>query len=199
MTGPSPPEEITDAAVLKAVMHPLRRRIMDELGRGPATATKLAKELGENSGATSYHLRELAKYGFVDEAPELAHGKERWWRARPRDIRWPRHSEQNDAMRAVFDEAQRAAFNEDLDQMAKFLARRESLGEWGDAFLFSRGAVNVNLDELKQFWDEYMALLRRYWRAEPAPGARKVLVRWTAFPDPDGDEKGESKGGKKGD
>lgn len=193
MTGAPPPEEITDAAVLKAIMHPLRRRIMEELGRGPATATRLAKELGENSGATSYHLRELAKYGFVDEAPELAQGKERWWRARPRDIRWPRHSEQNDAMRAIFDETQRAAFNEDLEQMAKFLDQRESLGAWGDAFLFSRGSVNVNIDELKQFWDEYMALLRRYWRPEPLPGTRKVLVRWIAFPDPDGEEEGGGK------
>ncbi|WP_409492942.1 ArsR/SmtB family transcription factor [Amycolatopsis sp. cmx-11-12] len=188
MTGPPPPEEITDAAVLKAVMHPLRRRIMESLGRGPATATKLAKELGESSGATSYHLRELAKYDFIDEAPELAHGKERWWRARARDIRWPRHSEQNDEMRAVFDEAHRAAFTEDLEQMARFLEKRGELGDWGDAFVFSRGAVHVDLAELKQFWEEYLDLLRRYWRPEPAPGARKVVVRWVAFPDPEGDE-----------
>ncbi|MFD6069987.1 ArsR/SmtB family transcription factor [Amycolatopsis lurida] len=187
MTGPPPPEEIADAAVLKAVMHPLRRRIMEALGRGPATATKLAKELGESSGATSYHLRELAKYDFVDEAPELAHGKERWWRARPRDIRWPRHSEQNDEMRAVFDEAQRAAFTEDLQQLARFLERRGELGEWGDALVFSRGSVQLNLEELKEFFDEYLDLLRRYWRPEPGPDARKVLVRWTAFPDADGE------------
>ncbi|OXM53351.1 transcriptional regulator [Amycolatopsis thailandensis] len=185
MTGPPTPEEVTDPAVLKAMTHPLRRRIMESLGREPATATKLAKQLGESSGATSYHLRELARYDFIEEAPELAHGKERWWRARHRDIRWPRHSEQSEEMRAVFDEAHRAAFAEDLEQMARFLRRRDELGEWGDALVFSRGAVHVNLEELKQFWEEYLDLLRRYWRPEPGPDVRKVYVRWTAFPDPD--------------
>ena len=40
--------------------------------RGPATASMLAERLGESSGATSYHLRQLAAHGFVEDAPELA-------------------------------------------------------------------------------------------------------------------------------
>ena len=51
----------------KALAHPLRRRILAELRREPASATTLAQALGESTGATSYHLRELAKYGFIEE------------------------------------------------------------------------------------------------------------------------------------
>ncbi|MDQ8705747.1 hypothetical protein RCO28_25095 [Streptomyces sp. LHD-70] len=32
------------------------------------------------SGATSCHLRQLAAYGFVEDAPEHGKGRERWWR-----------------------------------------------------------------------------------------------------------------------
>ncbi|MGK9169371.1 helix-turn-helix domain-containing protein [Inquilinus limosus] len=47
---------------------------------GPATATQLAARLGLNSGATSYHLRQLAAYGFIEDAPGPSR-RERWWRA----------------------------------------------------------------------------------------------------------------------
>ncbi|MFE0024774.1 ArsR/SmtB family transcription factor [Amycolatopsis sp. NPDC059021] len=185
MTSAPPPEEV-DPATLKAVAHPLRRRILGVLSSGPATATKLAKALGENTGATSYHLRELARFGFVEEAPELAHGKERWWRRRPRDIRWPRHSEQDAETRVLFEDMQRQSFEEDLAKLNDFQRNRDSLPDgWSDALLFSRGSSWLTSEELQQFWDEYMELLRRYWRTEDdrAPGSRRVLVRWFAFPE----------------
>src|SRR5690349_15426854 len=48
---------------------------------GPATATSLATRLGLNTGATSYHLRQLATHGFIVEDEERGNGRERWWRA----------------------------------------------------------------------------------------------------------------------
>src|SRR3954470_8818921 len=77
-----------DLDALRLLTHPLRRRMEQELRKGPVTATSLAKALGESSGLTSYHLRELAKHGFVAEVPELARGRERWWRSVPRDRRF---------------------------------------------------------------------------------------------------------------
>jgi DNA-binding transcriptional ArsR family regulator len=71
-----------DAASLRALAHPLRVRIVGRLRvGGPATATMLADDLGESSGATSYHLRALAKAGFVEEEVGRGTGRERWWRA----------------------------------------------------------------------------------------------------------------------
>ena len=69
--GP-PAEQITDIGMLKALAHPRRQAIMQRLSvHGPATSTTLARDLGWNTGATSYHLRELAKYGLVEELPDV--------------------------------------------------------------------------------------------------------------------------------
>jgi len=54
---------------------------------GPATASGLADRLGESSGATSYHLRQLAAHGFVEDDPERGKGRERWWRSVHRGTR----------------------------------------------------------------------------------------------------------------
>ena len=63
--------------------HPLRLRLLGRLRTdGPATATALAEKLGTNTGATSYHLRQLAEVGLVAEDPDLGTGRQRWWRAR---------------------------------------------------------------------------------------------------------------------
>ena len=66
---------------LKALTHPLRLAILRALRTdGPATASALAARLGESSGATSYHLRQLARHGFVEEDPERGDRRDRWWR-----------------------------------------------------------------------------------------------------------------------
>lgn len=67
---------------LKALTHPVRLRMLGLLRvEGPATATMLANRLGLNTGASSYHLRQLAQHGFVEEAAELGDARDRWWRA----------------------------------------------------------------------------------------------------------------------
>jgi len=67
---------------LKVFAHPLRTAMYNLLGeQGPSTATQLGRQLGESSGQTSYHLRQLEKHGFVEDDPDHASGRERWWRA----------------------------------------------------------------------------------------------------------------------
>ena len=71
-----------DARQIRVLAHPLRARLLGRLRLdGPATATRLAEVLGTNTGATSYHLRQLAAHGFVEDAPGHGKGRERWWRA----------------------------------------------------------------------------------------------------------------------
>ncbi|MFM9447690.1 ArsR/SmtB family transcription factor [Streptomyces acidiscabies] len=79
-----------DARSLRGLAHPLRIQLLTALRRGgPATASQLAEKLGESSGSTSYHLRQLAEYGFVEDAPEHGKGRERWWKAVHDGIRLP--------------------------------------------------------------------------------------------------------------
>src|SRR5688572_12890701 len=70
-----------DAQTLRGIAHPLRLRLLSLLREdGPSTATRLAERTGESSGSTSYHLRQLAQYGFVEDDTRPG-GRERWWRA----------------------------------------------------------------------------------------------------------------------
>lgn len=189
-----PRRELTDIEAIKALAHPRRQRIGEYLLlHGPATSATVARALGLNTGATSYHLRELARHGFVEEVPERSHGRERWWRSISQDIRFPRRSEQSPELRRAMTELEQFALARDLQAFASFQLERDELGEWGDAFPYSRGSVLVNLAELEAFFEDYIALLKRYARTpqEASPGARKVLARFFAFPAPDIDEENE--------
>src|ERR1700712_96327 len=73
-----------DLVALKALAHPLRVEIFDALSTyGSFTASGLAERLGESSGATSYHLRQLEKHGFVREVDGKGTARERWWERTP--------------------------------------------------------------------------------------------------------------------
>ncbi|QDO01252.1 helix-turn-helix domain-containing protein [Streptomyces sp. RLB3-17] len=197
--------ELSDLATLKALAQPRRQRMLQHLTvHGPATSATLARALGLNTGATSYHLRELARYGFVEEVDRPAeaggHGRERWWRAVPGDRRFPPRSRQSAEMRLVMDELNHHAYAADLElfeqmqvQAQRQLRTRGADGEvaeadpWVDAFPYSRGSIRLTLPELRAFFEEYIALLNRYKRpeADTPPGARTVLTRFLAFPAPD--------------
>ncbi|NEA56272.1 helix-turn-helix transcriptional regulator [Streptomyces sp. SID13666] len=178
-------KEIGDLGALKALAHPRRQQILDHLAlHGPATSATLARALDLNTGATSYHLRELDRHGFVEEAEGTGRGRERWWRAAPADLRFPQRSEQSDEMRPVVDEMNRLAFAADLALFER--SQREIEGVWADGQPYSRGSIQVTLPELRDFFEEYIALVNRYKRAddELPEGARNVLTRFLAFPAP---------------
>lgn len=80
---PDPDKDLVlDTATMKALSHPLRVQIVGLLRRyGPATATTLAQRLGINTGATSYHLRQLAAYGLIVEDEAQGNARDRWWKA----------------------------------------------------------------------------------------------------------------------
>lgn len=184
----SEPLEITDLENLKALAHPRRQRILHYLGlNGPATSATLARALGLNTGATSYHLRELAKFGFVEERSERGRGRERWWQAPKRDLRVPPRTRQSEAMRSVIDEMLRSELADDFEQFVRLQAQRDDLGDWAEAFPHSRGSIRLTLGELREFFDDYIALLNRYKRSEEQtpPDARTVFTRFLAFPAPE--------------
>ena len=170
---------------IRLLAHPLRQRIERELRKGPVSATSLAQALGESTGLTSYHLRQLAKYGFVEEVPGHGKGRERWWRFVPKDRRFPERPAQTPEMRAVLDEVMQQRFAADLTHFAEAMAQDDE-GPWAGAFQFSFGTVEVTIEELRQFFEEYIALLYKYKRPEGQllPGARVMQVRFLAYPEP---------------
>ncbi|MDT0469631.1 helix-turn-helix domain-containing protein [Streptomyces gibsoniae] len=187
MAEQPPAQEITDVEALRAFAHPMRQKIEQCLRRGPANSTVLARELGESTGLVSYHLRQLAKHGFVEEVPELAKGRERWWRAVPGDRRFPPYSRQTPQMREALTEMHRLNLAELIDSARRFEEARDALGPWADAALFSRATLRVDPEQLRAFFEEYIALLYRYSAPQEgdAPGARTVLVRLLGIPQTD--------------
>src|ERR1700733_10600659 len=82
-------QRLTDPRALRALAHPIRLELVGLLRRrGPLTATQAAELIGESSGSTSFHLRQLAKYGLVEDAGGGA-GRERPWRATAMFTGWP--------------------------------------------------------------------------------------------------------------
>jgi DNA-binding transcriptional ArsR family regulator len=75
-------QQVHDPKVLRAISHPVRNRILTELtASGPMRAADVARELDIPANQASFHLRQLAKYGLVEEDPEAARDKrDRVWR-----------------------------------------------------------------------------------------------------------------------
>ncbi|MFH8732981.1 ArsR/SmtB family transcription factor [Streptomyces sp. NPDC017964] len=188
--APTGGQELSDLSALKALAQPRRQQILQHLTlHGPATSAMLARDLGLNTGATSYHLRELARYGFTEESSpqdQSVGGRERWWRAVPGDRRFPPRSRQNPETRLVMDELNHLSYAADLELFERLQRQGQNLGEWADAFPYSRGAIRLTLPELRAFFEEFIALLNRYKRpdSETPDGARTVLTRLLAFPAP---------------
>jgi DNA-binding transcriptional ArsR family regulator len=79
---PHEPLPMSDPRVLRAIAHPTRARILDELSAtGPMRAADVGEALGIPANQASFHLRQLAKYGVIQPAPEAARDKrDRVWK-----------------------------------------------------------------------------------------------------------------------
>ena len=78
---------ITDPSALRALAHPARLTVVDELYQGKErTASELAELTGLTPSAMSYHLRALERWGIVERAEARGDGRERPWRAPGRSL-----------------------------------------------------------------------------------------------------------------
>lgn len=163
-----------DDRALKVLAHPLRSRLLSALRLdGPATSTALAGRLGTNTGATSYHLRQLAEVGLVVETGE-GRGRERWWRAAHDSHSFvPSDAGSADARAAqvwLRGEYQRQY----LAWAEAWQARAESYPPaWQDAAGSSDYALELTADQLARFVDDVDALVERY-RTDPPPRPEPV-------------------------
>ncbi|WP_243745212.1 hypothetical protein [Streptomyces hainanensis] len=87
------------------------------------------------------------------------------------------------------DEMNRLAYVADLRMFERLQTRPPAEDGWADAFPYSRGTIRLTPDELREFFEAYIALLNRYKRpdGETPPEARTVLTRLLAFPAPGDD------------
>ncbi|MGH2604039.1 MAG: helix-turn-helix domain-containing protein, partial [Dehalococcoidia bacterium] len=180
------PEEIQDPRAMRALAHPVRVALLDHLlHAGPATATQCAAVVGESPSACSYHLRTLAKYGFVEEAPD-GHGRERPWRARHRRLRFSSGPEQPLEQQAAASLLRERYLERDEQILRQYLVNEHAEPpEWQAQATLSRSTMYLTADEAQELTDQLLALIRSYERADPAErpaGARPVHVVLRTIP-----------------
>ncbi|GAA4847768.1 helix-turn-helix domain-containing protein [Kitasatospora terrestris] len=181
------PRRQIDARSLRALAHPLRMRILDELREnGPATSAKLSDRLGESTGTISWHLRHLAEHGFIEDEPERGTKRERWWRAtRSRNVLNTTDFDRDPQTRAALDvylgELLRSQYQRVADSMAT-----EWPEEWRGAGTVSDwNKLRLTPTQLRSLIDELMDVIERHTPdpdAEPDPAARPVLLQLQALP-----------------
>jgi DNA-binding transcriptional ArsR family regulator len=172
---------------LKALTHPLRVQVLGLLRTyGPATATTLARRLGLTSGALSYHLRQLERYGFIAEDTQRGNDRDRWWRAIHRSTDFeplsldPATAEAGEA----YEQGIATAIHRSL---VHALADRPAWpAEWQHVLTMSDVLLELTPAEAARLQRELLALLQSYPQldpeADPRPGAWSVNTRFQVVP-----------------
>jgi DNA-binding transcriptional ArsR family regulator len=181
----SPERKVVGPDALKGLAHPLRLQLLSELRElGSATATQLAAALGESSGATSYHLRQLHRHGFVEEDATQGTARERVWVTRRGGWELPvLDLVQDPASAPAVGLVMSAQLQADQQRVAEAMAHAHDWPEkWREATTRHDTHVTLDPDQLAGLRDELDALIERYRAAAAGEDARRVSVVYTLIP-----------------
>lgn len=179
---PDPTRRITDPQRVRALAHPLRLKLMDVLRmEAELTATQCAELTGESVASCSFHLRMLAKYGYIQ--PAEPRGREKPWRlvSRSRSI-GPDHGDPASVREASA--LAELVVDREADRLRRWLARAgQEPPEWADATTIGTSSFWLTAEEMQEVSDSIVdvqaSLAERFAarRDDPAsrpPGARPV-------------------------
>jgi DNA-binding transcriptional ArsR family regulator len=193
---------LTDPAVLRALGHPARLRMLDVLqAKGGATATTCSEVVGLSASACSWHLRQLAAVGLVRDSGPGADGRQRVWEAAVPNWQFDVHSIDADPVEAQgVDVAVTQALLQASDAVVEAHTVRNAQGqesaEWRKASLVSNNSLRVTADELTYLGAQIMDLLEPYrLRNRPLPGddqrAVHAALRFVPLEAPGGERGGD--------
>ncbi len=179
--------ELTDPRALRGMAHPLRLALVGLLRReGPLTATQAAKLLDVSDALCSFHLRQLAKYGLVEEAGG-GRGRERPWRATALFTQWPGKTPTPE-LAAATELLETLIATRYFEQLTAWIGRKPSEPpEWQEAAEFGDNILYLTAAELAELDQAIDALLEPFVhrlqdRDARPPGARQVTMLRLAFP-----------------
>jgi hypothetical protein len=181
-------QELRDPRAMRALAHPVRLALMDALSMdGELTATQAAQIVGESPASCSFHFRQLAKYGFVEETGGGT-GRQRPWRLKTLAITLSVEAA-SETRAAVARHDLLAMFQEQaIARLRNWMATQSLFPKrWREAYQAKRAIWWVTPDELEQLGKEMQALVLRYSaRVEDPPsrpeGALPVEFLGFAFP-----------------
>lgn len=184
---------LTDPTAMRALAHPARLAILNRLqAEGACTATEVAEVIGITPSAASYHLRMLAKYGFVEDAPARGDGRgdgrERLWRSSSGGISVSPDPDDGPDVRSAKEFLIKAFREQAADEASRALEglERESR-EWREAAMFNRAILLVDAEELRMLNERIDELLAPYKttvrdREDVPSGARIAEAQISLFP-----------------
>ncbi|WP_295850342.1 helix-turn-helix domain-containing protein [uncultured Microbacterium sp.] len=192
MTDQPKPREarVLDAGALRALAHPLRVRLYDILSQyGPQTASSLAELTGESTGATSYHLRALARHDLIREVAGRGTARERWWE-RPAGMVTLSNPEMENTPsgRAVLEAVHSETLTLRHQQLMQFATHGwDETEEWRDAALIATASARLTATQTRELVQRIQAVIdetvARY-RDQSGEGVRPITMRADIFPLP---------------
>ncbi|MEU7898645.1 winged helix-turn-helix domain-containing protein [Nonomuraea sp. NPDC049152] len=179
---------VADPQRIRALAHPLRIELIEVLGaEGEATATRCAEITGESVASCSFHLRMLAKYGFVE--PGAPRGREKPWRLAARTRRFGTDADDPASVQAIQEWAA-VVVEREADRLREWIARvAAEPQEWVEACRLNTSTFWATPEEAAQVSQALSELTDRFARRrdDPAsrpPGARPVRLFGAVSVDP---------------
>lgn len=181
---PFPIRKHTDPQELRALAHPIRLKLLEQLLlHGPATATELADRIAESAPNCSWHLRQLAKYGYVDDVPG-EHGRARPYQAVLRGNSWG-NSAASPELAYAGDAVSEVLVDREVDELHRFVRRRSAeAAQWQDSTYLNQTITWLTAEELRAAGEEIKAIMLRHMGrvGDPAQrpgGARPIrMMAW---------------------
>lgn len=184
-------DRVLDGGALRALAHPIRVQIYDILSQyGPQTASTLATLTGESSGATSYHLRALAKQDLIRELEDRGTGRERWWERPKGGIAFGYNDDviNTPSARAAAQVVVREFQRRRHEQLMRFEERIEDEPvQWRDGALSSTGTARLTAAQMSELTLKLQTLIDETvdaYREQQGDGVRPVTIRADVFPLP---------------
>jgi DNA-binding transcriptional ArsR family regulator len=163
--------QVSDAKTMRALSHPVRIALVEVLSiEGPMTATEVGERIGESPTTCSFHLRQLAKYGLVEEAGG-GKGRARPWKMKTLSIAIGGHGDPEaelaaDVLGGMILERQRDRYRTWQDTKAAYPS------EWRKAAGESDFVLHLTAAELKQLRGELDELFDRLQERDADPSKR---------------------------
>jgi DNA-binding transcriptional ArsR family regulator len=171
-----------DPSALKALTHPLRVRMLAHLRlHGDATASQLGRVFGESSGATSYHLRQLERFGFVESTADQPSRRERRWHATTETTEFDLVADDPGARDAID-----VLVRRQIETLVEGVTRRQREAadwprEWSEAHFSDDYAVRLTPDALHRVQAAVQSALKQERVADTDPDSRLVLVHLHSY------------------
>jgi predicted ArsR family transcriptional regulator len=184
------PVEIVDPAAMRALAHPLKWALMDALlVEGQATSTQCAELVGESQANCSFHLRQLARYGLLEEAPSTSK-RERPWRLTTTDQSWSAVQPDEHRTRAVA-ELERVFVEYEMTKLMRWERTSATYPEqWRASAMRSAAQTWLTAAELADLKGRITELLATYRDrlddpAKRPAGSRPVRLLAVGYPLPE--------------